>query len=313
MTFLLAVCLVGNAVFAKLPTDHQPTLRQAIAAAGVPAPTAHFANINNEITGWSYECDADNYAAAYFVDTAPPSEFGELWIARYDADHKSWTESSMLPPGSDTKVTEAQQVITLFYDGYYLYVQLQNASDDPTTLQFGRELDYKREFFGTTLAGLPGGVLLFAPSIAAPLPQDPLVATFDPDSGKSTALFPPDPATTTIARGIAVETKEFAACGRPPSSNPSTSFDDRNPLRHIIGVTSNYATDSVAFAVIYGTDECKQAPLGIVAATYVFEHPGDAKHVKYVEQPLGDPRKLRTLDFSTMLTKQSLAKLFGPS
>ena len=312
MSLLLAVCLVGGAVFAKLPTDHPPTLRQAIVAAGVSAPSEHVSNADKVLASWSYECDGSNYAAAYYVAGAAGADASRLWIARYDDGKKTWSEASTVPPDPSEKA-QAQQVITLFYDGYYLYVQLEDASGAPATLQFGTDLSYKREFFGKTWAGLTDFSLFYEPDTDA-LPGDPLGAIFDPVSGKSRAIFPPATPTETIERGEQLEAKQFATCGQNWFGSHGLTVDPKEPFRGLAAARSNPTTDSLAFAVVYGSGYmCAQAPHDVVAAIYVVAHPDDPKRMKFVEQPLADVRHLDTLDLGSYLTKQSLAKLFGSS
>lgn len=308
MSVLLAICLVGGAVFAKLPADHPPTLRQAIAAAGVPAQSAHVSNLDKQMASWSYECDGANYAAAYF-DTA-----GRLWIARYDDGKKTWSESSSTPPGPGPQPAQAQQVITLFYDGYYLYVQLQDPKGNQATLQFDAKLGYEREFMGKTWSGLADGSLFYQPNADA-LPGDPLAAIFDPDTGASRAIFPPATPTAIIERGEKVAAQDVAACGQSWFHDHGLTIDEKNPLRGLIGARSDIATDSLAFAVVYGADNrCERAGDDAVAAVYVILHPEDAKRMKLVEQPLDVKNvDLDTLDLGTYLTKASIAKLFGQS
>jgi len=316
MSVLLAICVVGSSVFAKLPADNQPTLRQAIAAAGVTAPIGHFANINNTITGWSYECDGDNYAAAYFVANAGPTDFGKLWIARYDAGKKTWSQASSMPPGSDSKQTQAQEVITLFYDGYYLYIQLQNASGSAATLQYNTDLTYKREFFGDTLAGLTDFSLVYRPNTDS-LPGDPLAAIFDPISGKSRPIFPPATPTALDERGDQLGAQQYAACGQQWFDSHGLTVDKAHPFRSLDKVRSNVATDSLALAVIFGSDNpnevCERGARDPIGAVYVFIHPDDTKRMKFVEQPITDWKHFHGLDLSPLLTKESLAKLFGSS
>ena len=311
MSVLLAICIIGSSVFAKLPADNQPTLRQAIVAASVIAPSGHFANINNKITGWSYECDGDNYAAAYFVANAGPADFGKLWIARYDDGKKKWSEVSSMPPGSDTNQTQAQEVITLFYDGYYLYIQLQDASGSPATLQFKTDLTYKREFFGTTSVGLNDGALLYSPNTNA-LPGDPLAAIFDPESGKSRAIFPPATSTASIEAGERLEAAQYKTCGQQWFDAHGLKVDPRHPFSGLGDARSNLSTDSVAFIVIYGSGHmCDQAEHDPIGAVYVFIHPDDPKRMRFVEQPITDWKHIDELDLNPLLTKESLAKLFG--
>ncbi|HET9342591.1 MAG TPA: hypothetical protein VFO25_06730 [Candidatus Eremiobacteraceae bacterium] len=313
MSILLAICIIGSSVFAKLPADNQPTLRQAIVAAGVTAPSGHFANINNEITGWSYECDGNNYAAAYFVANAGPADLGKLWIARYDDGKKTWTESSSMPPGSGAKQANAQEVITLFYDGYYLYVQLQDASRSPATLQFNTDLTYKREFFGVTKVGITNGALFYAPNTNA-LPGDPLAAIFDPDSGTSRAIFPPAKPTSTIESGEKLEAQELKTCGQQWFDEHGLKVDPKHPFSGVGDARSNLSTDSLAFAVIYGNGQmCQEAERNPIGAVYVYIHPDDPKRMRFVEQPITDWKHVDELQLDPLLTKESLAKLFSTS
>lgn len=310
MSALLAMCLVGGALFAKLPTDHNPTLRQAIIAAGV-TPGAHLSNLDAQITGWSYGCDGPNYAVAYFVENASPAE-GRLWIARFDNGKKSWIEASSTPPTSGEKGSSATGVIAVFYDGYFLYVQLQQASGDPFTLQYATDLTYKGEFFGKTWAGLADGALFYEPNADA-LPGDPLAAIFDPDTGRSRAVFPPVTPTATITRGETIADQQFAACGAQWFVDHGVPIDARHPFRVLAGARSNVATDSLAFFVVYGGGnlKCEQAGNDTIGAVYVVLHPDDVKRMKLVEEPLADVRKIDGLDLNSYLSKQSIAKLFG--
>jgi len=311
MTVLLAICMIGNAVFAKLPSDNQPTLRQAIVAAG-ETPGSHLSNLDTKITGWSYECDGNNYAAAYFVANAAPADFGKLWIARYDDGKKAWTQSSTMPPGSDSTQTAAQEVITLFYDGYYLYVQLQSATGTPETLQFKTDLTYKREFFGQTDAGITDGALFYTPNPNA-LPGDPAAAIFDPETGRSRAIYPLDKQTPAMLRGEQTAASVVSACINQFNEHGVT-YDKQNPLRAIAGARSSLTTDSLVFAVIYGANPdptCQnREPVG---AVYVFLHPNDPKRMKFVEQPIADIKHFDDSGLGTLLTQDSLAKLFGAS
>jgi hypothetical protein len=314
MTVLLAICMIGNAVFAKLPADNQPTLRQAIVAAG-ETPGSHLSNLDKKITGWSYECDGDNYAAAYFVANTEPAEFGKLWIARYDDGKKAWTQASSIPPGSDSTQTSAQEVITLFYDGYYLYVQLQNATGTPATLQFRTDLTYKREFFGQTKVGITDGALLYIPNTDA-VTGDPAAAIFDPDTGLSRGIFPPEHPTATMQRGAQSAAGQVQACGQQWFDEHGIGYDKKNPFRAVAGAHSNLATDSLVFAVIYGQDPAHICPQGIrdpIGALYVYIHPDDPKRMKFVEQPITDWKHFDGSTLGTFLTKESLAKLFGAS
>lgn len=315
MSVLLAICLVGSAVFAKLPADNQPTLRHAIVAAG-ETPGAHLSNLDKTITGWSYECDGNNYAAAYFVANAGPADFGKLWIARYDDGKKTWSEASSMPPGSENKQTQALEVITLFYDGYYLYVQTQNASGSAATLQFNTDLTYKREFFGDTLAGLTDFSLVYEPNTDA-LPGDPLAAIFDPTSGKSRPIFPPSTPTALVERGDQLGAQQFAACGQHWFDSHGLTLDKAHPFRGLAKLRSNVATDSLAFAVVYGSDNpnevCQQGVRDPIGAVYVFIHPDDLKRMKFVEQPITDWKHFDVLDLAPLLAKESLAKLFSTS
>lgn len=313
MNVLLAICLVGGAVFAKLPTDHPPTLRQAIVAAGESPPSAHFANIDNEITGWSYECDGNNYAAAYFVQNAPAADAGRLWIARYDDGTKAWTHASFLPPGWDDKKAQPQQVITLFYDGYYLYIQLQDATGTPATLQLKTDLTYTREFFGVTKVGITNGALFYSPNTNA-LPGDPLAAIFDPESGGSRAIFPPKTPTATIEAGERLEAEQLKTCGQQWFEAHGIKLDPVHPFSRVGDAHSNLATDSLAFEVVYGSGNmCREAAHDPIGAVYVFIHPDDPKRMKFVEQPITDWKHVDELQLDPLLTKESIAKLFGAS
>lgn len=313
MTVLLALCMIGNAVFSKLPADNQPTLRQAIVAAG-ETPGSHLSNLDTKIAGWSYECDGDNYAAAYFVPNAGPADFGKLWIARYDAGKKAWTQASSMPPGSDSGQAMSQEVIALFYDGYYLYIQLQSARGEASTLQFNTALTYKREFFGKTWAGLSDYSLFYEPNSDV-LSGDPLGAIFDPVSGKSRAIFPPEKPTSTIVRGDQLTAQQYAACGQQWFDAHGLDVDKAHPFRRLGPVLSNVMTDSLAFAVVYGAAPdyvCAKGQREPIGAIYVFVHPSDTKRMKFVEQPL-DLKHMDTLDLRTFLTKEALLKLFGAS
>ena len=311
MSALLAMCLVGGVVFSKLPTDHNPTLRQAIVAAG-ETPGAHLSNLDTQITGWSYGCDGPNYAVAYFVANASPAGGDRLWLARFDNSRKSWIEASSTPPTLAEKASSAADVIAVFYDGYFLYVQLQQGSGDPFTLQYATDLTYKREFFGKTWAGLADGALFYEPNADA-LPGDPLAAIFDPDTGRSRAVFPPVTPTATITRGETIAGQQFAACGAQWFVDHGVPIDAKHPFRVLAGARSDVATDSLAFSVIYGGGslKCAQAGDDTIGAVYVVLHPDDVKRMKLVEQPLADVRQIDELDLGSYLSKQSIAKLFG--
>src|SRR5215467_12932368 len=229
MSLLLAVCMIGSAVIAKLPADNQPTLRQAIVAAG-ETPGAHLSNLDQKLTNWAYECDGDNYAAAYLVANGEQSGLEKLWIARYDEGKAAWSEASSTPP--HLQGDQPQKLVALFYDGYYLYIQFEDAKGRGTTLQFNTGLTYRSEFFGTTSVGLTNGALLYAPDPNV-LPGDPLAAIFDPESSTSRAVFPPVTSTPTIEAGEKLETQELQRCGQGWFRAHGVPADDHHPFRRL--------------------------------------------------------------------------------
>ncbi len=311
---MLVGCLVGAAVFAALPTDKSPTLRQAILAAGVPASAAPATNLGSAITGWSWECDADNYGVGYFVENADPSLFGRLWIDRYDAGKKKWTEISFAPPLGRTRQPERNEVVTLFWDGYYLYVELKGAGGDVRTLQFARDLSYRRQFFGKTVAGLSGGALLYAVDADDPAQNDSLYSVFDPESAASQSVFPAVPAPPVEVKGEHLAAAQYVKCAAAWFKKHAMPVDAKHPLESLIFARANVQTDALAFGVSYGGFQCdnESMPEPELDAIYVYRHPGDSKRARFVEIPVPDAKQVTPAKLDELLTKQSLAALFAP-
>ena len=312
---MLLGCLIGAAVFAQLPQGKSPTLRQAIAAAGVPASGAPATNLDSAITGWSWGCDADNYTVGYFVENAgaDPSLFGRLWIDRYDAGKKKWSETSLQPPVGRTGQAESNVVVTLFWDGFDLYAELEGVSGDVRTLQFAHDLTYRRQFYGKTLAGLTGGALLYGVDSDDPAHNDSLYSVFDPDSGVSRSIFPVDPKPAVELRGEQLAHSQYVGCGAAWFKQHAWPVDAKHPFESIITARADLQTDSLAFGISYGAFGCEvvTAPAPEVDAIYVYIHPADPKRMRVVEISVPDVKQVTAAKLDALLTKQSLSTLFS--
>lgn len=315
---IIVSCLVGAAVLLSLPSGTSPTLRQAIVAAHIPTANARIENLDKPITGWSWECDGDNYAVGYFLDQSPasPSDPSRFWIARYDADRKEWRQISQVAKSAASTNAESNEVHALFYDGYYLYVELKGATGDFATLQFARDLSLVRQFPGSTVAPLPHWrLLLRVDSPSSMFDVHPSLLVFDPDSGTSTKIYPlaiQPPLDELNSKELS---REFAACGSDWLSSHEISKDPNTALRLIVGVKSDLVNDAVAAAIGFGNPAllCKESNPVEHIAIYVYLHPGDAKHIQFREIAVPEKHMPSYAELRALLTTESLAKLFGKS
>ena len=312
---MIAACLAGAAVFAGLPSGSPPTLRQAITAAQVPASGAPAKNLDKEITGWSWGCSGDNYTVGYYLVGEDPAHAQRMWIDRYDAQKKTWAEASYEPKSRALSVSGALEpptVITVFEDGFDVYAQLQTPTGDAATLQFTRDLAYLRQFAGSTLAGLNDGVLLYAPDQDSDNESDAVVDVFEPNSGASRTIFPPQTKPPIEIQGEALAAQLYAACGSGWFQRRAILVNAKHPFRGVFLPRTNLANDALAFAIDYGGGEkCPEAGDRQIVALYVFLHPGDARKMRYVEIPLKEGERVTAASLDALLTSDSLGKLFA--
>lgn len=309
---MLVTCLVGAAVLNALPVGKPPTLRHAIVAAGMPTSNAAIQNLDKPITGWSWECDGNSYAAAYYLDDGSPDSFTKLWIARYDDGKNAWKEVSYEPPSSTSIQVAAEQVIALFFDEYYLYLDMPDAQGRVATWQFSHDLAYRNAFDGTTLASIVDWRLLYQKTgAAAGLNGLEGVYVFDPDSGTSRQIFPPAVRPPIESAADAAIVSEFKACGAEALQSHGSAGDPAIGLRSVGGAQSDLDTDAIAFVVHYGGEpfDCPASHYS-ASAVYVYLHPGDPAHMRFIEKALPAQSKFTAADEQALLAKASLAVMF---
>lgn len=304
---MIAAWLVAVAVY------QWPTLLQAIGTAHAPPPRANIANLDKRITSYAWGRDGHNYVFGYYIDSGAEELLGPLWIAEFDATRESWLQRSYSYGEPPIGKQGLGSVLSIFFSGPYLYAVLHYTPSATNTLQFSRDLTYRHSYYGWPLAPLSNGFWLYHNSMVHFAQTHPArVSVFDPASGQSRQIFPPDPSAPLQADWYGREAQAYARCGQAWFRDHNLPEDPGWADRAVVDWASNPVTDSAAISVIYSNEgfTCAVPKPGDLALIYVYLHPENPKEMQYREMQDPAPHGSSTAQLEQLLSRDSIKRMF---
>jgi len=297
-----------------------PTLRQAIAQAGVSVEGADLPNLDKAITSGAELNDEAEFVITYFVAEDSGNLDAPLFVHRYDKRQQTWT-SVKLPEApaqaQDMNVPCMGSVLAIHrFQGFYLLDTHLNPSAG-CVLILTKELKWKTSLYGWFLGGLGKDHVIYHRSeihFAAAHPME--LGMYDLASDRDFALFPPKP-DPPIRKDLAKRIGEFFAahadwCNINNHPCDATWFD--SSLSGEVAVSAEQ--DALAFVVSYETEVDHKGgnlPEGPKAVLYVYRHVSDGSRRQIRESLLQEAeQKVGVSRLQDFLKPDRLEKLFAP-
>jgi len=297
-----------------------PTLRRALAQAGVPVQGADLTNLDKPITSGAELNNDSAYLIAYFVAEESNTLDAPLFVHRYDKHEKTWA-SSALPEApaaaQDLDVPCLGSVLSITeFQGLYLLDTHLNPSAG-CILILTNDLKWKTSLYGWFLAGLGKNRIIYHRSqihFAAAHPME--MGMYDLVAGRDATIFPPKPDPPIRAR-LTQQLGEFFASHRDwcnANNHPCDPASFDSALVDNVAVSAEQ--DALAFVVSYDAIQDfpgDKPPTGPTAVLYVYRHLNDGAKLQVRELLLEEAkRKLGPSQVQEFLAADTLARLFAP-
>jgi len=325
---ILAVCFAIGVVHAHLGSETQPTLRQAIAAAGVPVATARMRDLDSVITSWSSGCDRDDYLVAYYVPSSRSDKAlsGPLELAEYDAEARRWAvghiDAAPRPNDgfwrkSDRRSLSLGSVLGVEFAGPYVYTELHYSPSATMTVRFSRDLKPVGSFYGWSLGRLANGSIVYQNSMVHFSPTHAAhLSLYVPATNSSIALFPRQPYGPIRSAHLKALAAAYASAGdswmRENNYPPDPDEGDADIAARYV----NGTTGAAAFAIHYSLSDQSFPSLPPskfldVTAIYVYRGLSDPPNVQWKE--LVAPAGLHITDalLASYTTADGLKRVFN--